>query len=188
MARLVVLGHGGFDTLSEFILVPPATTITFMADGGSNLDLPPVAIGTPPADAPMVEGQHWRFDYAAVAGVLDHFAQTEPPRREREGMPNMSIEQMGAESLRIAKELEAAGKWGGEIITKTGKGSLHLCEGDDSKCPSPMLVKAETNHQFLIAMDQTKQDEFKNLGCGRRHRRPAGRIPQLRGARAHRLR
>jgi hypothetical protein len=175
MARLVVVGHGGFDTLSEFILVPPATTITFMADAGSELALPVVAIGTPPADAPVVEGQHYRFDYEKVAGVLDHFAQTEPPRREREGMPNISIEQLGAESQRIAKELEAQGKWGGELITKTGKGLLHLCEGDDSKCPSPMLVKAETNHQFLIAMDQAKQDEFQEwVKAGATGDMPAG--------------
>jgi hypothetical protein len=84
----------------------------------------------------MAEANHYRFVHAAVAGVLDHFAQTEPQQHEREGPPNISIEKLGAVSLRVAKYLEAVSKWGGEIITKTGGGLLHLCEGDEPKCPS----------------------------------------------------
>ena len=55
MGRAVVVGHGGFNQESEMILVPPNTSITFLADAGSELGLPFVATG--PEGSGFAEGK-----------------------------------------------------------------------------------------------------------------------------------
>jgi hypothetical protein len=162
MARKIVVGHGGFDTTSEMLLVPPDTTITFLADAGSNLALPSVSIlppGQAPGDGVWVEGVHSRFDYAKVANLLDKYLEAEKPRKAYDVVPNMSIEPLGAESVRVARELDEAGKWGGEVVWTTGV--ARLCDGNDRTCPSPMLNVADRNHPRLSSMDSEKVEEFK---------------------------
>ena len=92
MARAVVVGHGGFSTSDALVLIPPNTTITFLADAGSPLAIPRVQTG-PKGDG-WVEGQNCHFDYERVASVLDSFLVAEKPLVAKKVVPNMSTDKM----------------------------------------------------------------------------------------------
>ena len=162
MARMVVLGHGGFNTKSEMVLVPKNTTVTFFSDAGSNLLLPAVstvAAGT--AVDSWVEGVNCRFDYERVADVLDKFVQTETPLVAGKVVPNMMLEAAGADTQRVAQQLHDAGKWGGEMMINKTAGTWWLCYGDDKTCPTPKLHVAASRHDELVAKGDAAVKAFK---------------------------
>jgi hypothetical protein len=159
MGRVVFIGHGGFNTKSEMILVPKNTTITFLADAGSPLALPHVSTlpaGETPADGVWKEGVNCTFDYEKVANLLDNYLQAETQAKPRDQVYNMFVEPVGEASLRVAKELAKQGKWGGELRTTPSS----LCTGNAQKCPTPMLLVAERNHTRFNELDQDKRDKF----------------------------
>jgi hypothetical protein len=163
VGKVVYIGHGGFGTRSEMVLVPPNTTITFLADAGSRLRLPSVSI--PGAEKPKggigQEGVHWRFDYEKVANLLDNYLEAEKPRKPGDVVPNMVLQPVAPESLQVAQELAKQGKWGGELRWTDGRSTL--CDGNPAsgKCPTPMLHVAERNHTRFLQLDQQKQTAFK---------------------------
>lgn len=163
MARMVVLGHGGFNTKSEMVLVPKDTTVTFFSDAGSNLLLP--AVSTVPEGTEVdswVEGVNCRFDYERVADVLDQFTQTETPLVAGKVVPNMMLEAAGAETRKIARSLHDAGKWGGEMMINETDGKWWLCYGDETTCPTPKLHVAAKRHDELVAKGDAAVSAFKS--------------------------
>src|ERR1700728_2397671 len=118
MANLIILGHGGFTQGSFETLVPPNTTIRFFADAGSPLSLP----------AKRVSGE-LVFDYAQVADILANYKETEAPLESGAVVYNMLLGPVDPEEQRIAKELDAAGKWGGGIMLTPTRGTGKLWKG-----------------------------------------------------------
>jgi hypothetical protein len=162
MARVVAVGHGSFDTKSEMILVPKDTTITFLADAGSPLRLPCVSTlpaGEKPADGVWTDGVNCRIEYEKVANLLDNYLEADKPRKFGDVLPNMFVEPLGPESARVARELEAHGKWGGGLMMTAESSSL--CHGDSRRCPTPMLNVAKRNHTRFDELDPEKQNRFK---------------------------
>jgi hypothetical protein len=161
MARNIIIGHGGFNTRSEMILVPPKTTITFLADAGSPLRLPAVAIlpADQMPDGGWIEGVHCRFDYEKVANLLERYLEAEKPRKEYDVVYNMELHPLGADSLRVAQEIEARGGWGGNVVSTDSW--ARLCDGDERTCPTPMLNVADRNHGRLSALPAEKIEELR---------------------------
>ena len=162
MARLVILGHGGFNTQSEMTLVPPNTTLRFFADAGSNLMLPFKVTGPALPDPPhWEEGTNWVFDYERVADVLSQFQETEKPLAAGAVVYNMLLQAPHPDSQRVANELHALGKWGGDLLMKPDAGQWTLCSGDASTCPTPKLHVAKSRHDELAAKGSLALTEFK---------------------------
>jgi hypothetical protein len=160
MTTAVIIGHGGFDTGSFEILIPPGTSIKFFADAGSNLLLP--AVRTVDDGQPAVEGKNCRFDYAKVASIYKHFDQKNQALRAGDVSYNMSIQPVGTESQEVAMDLFEAGKWEAEeIYLKPDGGDWALCEGDATTCPTPKLRVAESRHKELAAKGTAAQDAFR---------------------------
>jgi hypothetical protein len=159
---MVVLGHGGFNTGSFETLVPPDTTLRFFADAGSNLMLPFKVTGPALPDPPhWVEGQNWVFDYERVADVLANFNETEKPLSAGAVVYNMLLQRPHPDSQKVANDLDAQGKWGGELMMKTDTGEWNLCHGDPSTCPTPKLHVAESRHKELTDKGDAAVDAFK---------------------------
>ena len=150
MSRLVILGHGGFTTGSFETLVPPATTLRFFSDAGSNLNLPAKQVGTEVV-----------FDYARVADVLADFKETEAPLAAGKVVYNMLLDPVDAEEQRIAQELHDAGKWGGDLMLVPTGDRWQLCHGDEMTCPTPKLNVAKARHTELEALGSDAVNAFK---------------------------
>jgi hypothetical protein len=150
MANLIILGHGGFTKGGFETLVPPNTTIRFFADAGSPLSLPAKRVG-----GELV------FDYAQVADILANYKETESPLQPGAVVYNMLLGPVDPEEQRIAKELDAAGKWGGEIMLTPTGGMWKLCNGDPSTCPTPKLNVARGRHDELLALGDAAVNAFQ---------------------------
>jgi hypothetical protein len=162
MAKLIILGHGGFGTQSEMTLVPPNTTLKFFADAGSNLMLPFKVTGPARPDPPhWKEGTNWVFDYERVADVLSEFQEREKPLAAGAVVYNMQLQAPHPESQRIANELHALGKWGGDLLMKPDAGEWTLCRGDATTCPTPKLHVAQSRHDELAAKGSLALTEFQ---------------------------
>jgi hypothetical protein len=118
--------------------------------------VPLLPAGEKPENGKWVEPVNCRFDYEKVANLLDKYLEAEKPRKFRDTVPNMSVQPVGTESLRVAKQLADEGKWGGELRTTPSS----LCTGNAQKCPTPMLNVAERNHTRFNELDQDKRDQF----------------------------
>lgn len=152
MARMVILGHGGFDTKGFWTLVPPETTVKFFADAGSRLMLPSIPTGPAnPTEPHWVEGQNCAFDYARVADLYSTYMEKIQPVNPGGVVENMLLQAPGAESQRIAKELHDQGKWGGELLMKPDAGEWQLCHGTETTCPTPKLHVTAKRHDELVA-------------------------------------
>jgi hypothetical protein len=146
MGRAVVVGHGGFNKDSTEVLVPPNTTIQFLADAGSNLELACITNG--PKGSGWVEGKNCYFDYEKITNVLNEFLQAEDPVEEGKVVYNFFTEPLGAESQEVAQKLQDAGKWGAEKFTKE---PAKLCTGTAASCPTPKLNVAQRLHDQIEA-------------------------------------
>ena len=152
MARLVVLGHGGFTRGSFETLVPPNTTLKFFSDAGSNLALPAKKVNG------VVE-----FDYEKVADVLSLYKETETPLQAGGVVYNMELSKVDAVEQKIAQDLDKAGKWGGEMMLNPTSSNWKLCEGDEKTCPTPKLHVAKSRHDELVAMGDAAVTAFKDM-------------------------
>jgi hypothetical protein len=157
MGRAIVVGHGGFNEKSELYLVPPNTTITFLADAGSVLNLPAVVTG--PQGSGWKEGVNWDFDYEQVTEVLDEFLEAEKPLVAGKVVPNMFTEALGARSAEVAQRLQDAGKWGAEKFKNT---PASLCTGTADKCPTPALNAAQLCHDAIAKKGEEAVVAFKS--------------------------
>ena len=152
MARLVVLGHGGFSRGSFETLVPPNTTLKFFSDAGSNLELPANKVG-----------DDLVFDYAKVADVLSHYKETESPLQAGAVVYNMLLQKVDPAEQKIAEDLDKAGKWGGEMLLNPTGANWNLCNGDEKTCPTPKLNVARSRHDELVAMGDAALTAFKDM-------------------------
>jgi Putative adhesin Stv domain len=133
--RLVVLGHGSFTRESFETLVPPATTLRFFSDAGSKLR-PTLQAYDKNTGKKVGEAS---FNYTDVADVLSQYEETESPLAAGAVVYNMLLGPLHKDEQVIAKELEKAGKWQGEMLLNPNSDKWKLCEGDATTCPTPKL-------------------------------------------------
>jgi hypothetical protein len=157
MARVVILGHGGFRQGDIEVLVPPNTSVTFYSDAGSNLTLP--AIATAPMGSGWVEGVNCKFDYEKVRNVLDNF-KSDKTVIGGGVVYNFHLQPASAESRAIAENLD----WGGELVTPPS-GEMKLCTGTAATCPTPALRKQMDDHVNGVEGAEDVPDERWSHSC-----------------------
>jgi hypothetical protein len=138
MPRVVVLGHGAFNTTSFEVLVPPETTITFLGDAGSTVSFPTKRVGS------KVEA-----DDEKVAAVLEGYLAREKPLVAKKVVPIMYTSPLSPAEVAKAKYLQIMGKWGAEVLVTD---PAELCSVGPN-CPEPVLLKVENAHKALFGDD-----------------------------------